>query len=252
MKQFTTTTAWASARAVLDVDSVGFVPTMGVLHDGHRSLVVRCVAENSYSVVSIFVNPSQFDESEDLENYPSTLEEDLRLLRTLGIDAVLLLQSRDLYADGYSYRVIENQLSKQLCGAHRSGHFDGVLTVVMKLLNLVGSNRAYFGEKDYQQLQLVRGMVRAFFMDTQIVACPVIREADGLAMSSRNMRLDSGQRKIAPMLYREICRRQAVSAVRERLKDQGFDVEYVEDLNGRRLAAASLGTIRLIDNVPIP
>ncbi len=252
MKQFTTITAWSEARSALEAMSIGFVPTMGALHAGHRSLIKRCVAENDYSVVSIFINPTQFDRANDLEDYPVTLAADLLMLQANGVDAVLLLEPDELYADGYSYSVSENELSRQLCGAHREGHFDGVLTVVMKLLNLVRPGSAYFGEKDYQQLQLVRGMVAAFFMDTQIVACPVIRDSDGLAMSSRNSRLDTSQRRIAPSLYQEIRRPQTTYAARQRLEKQGFDVDYVEDYKGRRLAAATLGKTRLIDNVPIP
>ena len=252
MKQFTSATGWINTRAALTDESIGFVPTMGALHGGHRSLINRCVAENDYSVVSIFINPTQFDLAEDLEKYSETLEADLQMLHASGVDAVLLFESEELYADGYSYRVSEHELSQQLCGAHREGHFDGVLTVVLKLLNLVKPSSTYFGEKDFQQLELVRGMVAAFFLDTRIVACPVVREKDGLAMSSRNSRLDTDQRKLAVALYQEIRRPQATKSALKRLGKQGFDVDYVEDYKGRRLVAAALGNIRLIDNVPIP
>ena len=251
MKLFKSTREWMNARAELNVNSIGFVPTMGALHAGHRSLIDRCLAENDYSVVSIFLNPTQFDQAGDLADYPTALKTDLQLLGKAGVEAVLVLETADMYRDGYTYRVIESGFSRQLCGAQRAGHFDGVLTVVMKLLNLVRPSAAYFGEKDFQQLELVRGMVDAFFMDINIVSCPVVREEDGLAMSSRNARLDPHQRELAASLYAEICRSQTCKQALKRLKKQGFDVDYVEDYHGRRFAAASLGNTRLIDNVPI-
>jgi len=182
---------WRAARAVLGMTRIGFVPTMGALHAGHASLLARSVAESEYTVLSIYVNPTQFNDAGDLARYPRTLEQDLALAESLGVDAVLLPRYEALYADGYRYRLDEMTFSRTLCGAHRPGHFAGVLTVVMKLLNLVRATRAYFGEKDYQQYLLIRDMCAAFFLDTEIVPCATLREPDGLAMSSRNMLLDT-------------------------------------------------------------
>ena len=167
------------------------------------------------------------------------------------MDAVFLPAREEIYADGLRYRVSESELSRRLCGAHRPGHFDGVLTVVMKLLNIVHPTRAYFGQKDYQQLLLVRGMTQAFFMDVEIVACPVVREPDGLAMSSRNRNLDAAQRQLAPSFHQVLRESMDTDSAHRRLQQLGFDVDYVEDFDGRRLAAVRLGSTRLIDNVLI-
>ncbi len=244
--------AWRADRAGLESTRLGFVPTMGGLHAGHRSLVERSVTENDLTVVSLFLNPTQFDQAADLDSYPADGARDLEVLADWGVDHVLAPARDDIYPDDYRYRVSEQSLSRELCGAHRSGHFDGVLTVVMRLLNLVRADRAYFGEKDWQQLELVRGMVEAFFVGTEIVACPIVREADGLALSSRNARLDATQRRLAPALYRALVSSPDADSAARRLAGQGFDVDYVEDRGRRRLAAARLGEVRLIDNVALP
>lgn len=243
--------AWRAFRNEQADWAPGLVPTMGGLHAGHRSLVRRCVAENGVTVVSLFLNPTQFDQASDLDAYPARLDDDLAALERWGVDHVLLPEREAMYPDGFRYRVSETDLARRLCGAHRPGHFDGVLTVVLKLLNLVRPARAYFGEKDWQQLQLVRGLVEAFFLDTEIVACPVVRAPDGLALSSRNARLDGRQARLAPMLHRSLVEGATPQATADRLESLGFDVDYVEDLDGRRLAAARLGEVRLIDNVPL-
>lgn len=247
-------TAVAAMREFRDAHAsgtTGLVPTMGALHAGHLSLVHRSLAENTATVVSIFVNPTQFDRAADLETYPRQFEQDLAVLGRHGIDAVFMPDYPSLYPDDYHYRVSETGLSQRLCGAHRPGHFDGVLTVVMKLLNIVRPDKAYFGEKDYQQLLLLRGMQEAFFLPVTIVACPLVREADGLAMSSRNHRLDAQQRQQAPALFRALKNADSADNARRELERSGFVVDYVEDFHGRRLAAASLGATRLIDNVPL-
>jgi pantoate--beta-alanine ligase len=156
-----------------------------------------------------------------------------------------------MYQDGYRYQITEKEFSKLLCGAHRPGHFDGVLTVVMKLLNLAQARRAYFGEKDFQQLELIRGMAQAFFMSVEIVGCPTLREKDGLAMSSRNLLLAPTDREKAPLLAKELRRKGTPEEIRARLNALGFRVDYVEELRGRRFAAAFLGSVRLIDNVSL-
>jgi pantoate--beta-alanine ligase len=231
--------------------TLGFVPTMGALHAGHLSLVRRSRAENDRTLVSIFVNPTQFDDPGDLAKYPRTLDQDLEALRAEGADFVLLPRDADLYRDGYRYRVSENQLSTLLEGAHRPGHFDGVLTVVLKLLLIASADRAYFGEKDWQQLSLVSGMAEAFFVPTAIVPCPTVREADGLAMSSRNTRLQPPDREKAPQFYRALSLAASPGEAERALRAAGFDVDYVEDRGGRRLGAVRIGGVRLIDNVPL-
>src|SRR5262249_29466052 len=161
------------------------VPTMGALHEGHLSLVKRSRVENDRTLVSIFVNPTQFDDPADFDAYPRTVKRDLALLEAAGVDFVLLPGAGDMYVDGFRYRVSEPEVSTILEGEHRPGHFGGMLTVVLKLLNIAAAERAYFGEKDWQQLSLVRGMADAFFLPTAIVACPTVRESTGLALSSR-------------------------------------------------------------------
>jgi len=230
--------------------SVGFVPTMGALHRGHLSLIEASKKHNEHTVVSIFVNPTQFNQADDLAQYPNTLTQDLEQIQSLGVDAVFLPDFTIMYPDNYAYQLHENDLSQQYCGSHRPGHFNGVLTVVMKLFNLVKPTRAYLGEKDYQQLNLIAGMVQAFFMDVEIVACPIVRESDGLAMSSRNLRLSPAQRKIAPLLYATLVEDSNLQDKQQKLSALGFEVDYIEVMNNRLLAAASLGEIRLIDNVP--
>ena len=231
--------------------TLGLVPTMGALHEGHLSLVRRSRAENGRTLVTIFVNPTQFDDPTDLARYPRTLEDDLAKLDAEGTDFVLVPRDADLYPSGNRYRVTESELSTVLEGAERPGHFEGVLTVVMKLLQIASAERAYFGEKDWQQLTLVRGMADAFFLPTVIVGCATVREADGLAISSRNQRLLPSDRPRAPQVYRALSSAPTAEAARRDLCAAGFAVDYVEECDGRRLGAVRLGGVRLIDNVPL-
>jgi pantoate--beta-alanine ligase len=231
--------------------TLGFVPTMGAIHEGHLSLVRRSRAENERTLVSIFLNPTQFDDPADLTRYPRTVEADVALLDAAGTDFVFLPNERELYPDDYRYRVTENKLSTVLEGASRPGHFEGVLTVVLKLLNLAAADRAYFGEKDWQQLALVQGMAEAFFLPTAIIGCPTVRDSDGLALSSRNRQLALAERKRAPDLYRSLRSAASADDAAYGLRQSGFHVEYVKDHDGRRLAAVRLGHVRLIDNVPV-
>mgnify|MGYP001815860720 CR=1 FL=1 len=231
--------------------SIGLVPTMGALHDGHLSLIERARSENDRVVVSIFVNPTQYDDPADLERYPRTLAADVERAEGVGADLIFHPSPEDIYHDAYRYRVTESEFSRRLEGAHRKGHFDGVLTVVLKLLNIVGADRAYFGEKDWQQLQLVRDMAAAFFLPTHIVACRIIREVDGLAMSSRNIHLTDDQRKLAPELHRTLASKWSADEMTRHLASTGFEVDYVERRDGRVLGAVRLGKVRLIDNVQI-
>jgi pantoate--beta-alanine ligase len=253
MELVTTLAAWNAHRAQWQQRArsqrVGFVPTMGALHDGHMSLIERSRHENTVTVVSIFVNPTQFDDKKDLEAYPRTLDADLEMLAARKVDFVFAPSAREMYPNGYHYRVRESEVSPLLCGAHRPGHFDGMLTVVLKLLQIIGPTVAYFGEKDYQQLQLVKGLVESFFLPVEICGCPIVREPDGLAMSSRNKRLSPKARALAPRLFEILTRASASDEARTRLEREGFEVDYVEERWGRRLAAVRLGDVRLIDNV---
>jgi pantoate--beta-alanine ligase len=246
--------AWRRLRGKLG-GTVGFVPTMGALHRGHAGLLERSVAENSVTVLSIYLNPTQFNNPDDLARYPCTLDQDLQMARELGVDVVLLPGYEDLYSDGYRFRVEEHEFSHELCGAHRPGHFAGVLTVVMKLLNLVRPTRAYFGEKDFQQLQLIRDMCESFFMDVQIVACATVREPDGLALSSRNALLDAPGRARSAQFQALLRSDLDDSAVARELRRVGFVVDYVETRGGRRFGAIVVNCgdrqVRLIDNVPL-
>jgi pantoate--beta-alanine ligase len=250
MRVFTQISDWQAARAAPDFTGgkVGFVPTMGALHAGHRALLERARAENDRVVLSIFVNPTQFNDPADLTRYPRTPEADLALAEGL-VDCVLAPPAGELYADDYRYRVTETELSLRWEGAHRPGHFDGVLTVVLKLLNLVQAHRAYFGEKDWQQLQLVRGMAQAFFLPVEIVACPTERAADGLALSSRNQRLSPAGRVQAAAFPKILRESPTAAAAVPLLQAAGFGVDYVADHEAVRLGAVRLEGIRLIDNV---
>lgn len=250
MKVWTELEAWRAARGdpAWAGGDVGFVPTMGALHAGHRALLARARAENAVVVLSIFVNPTQFNDPADLRQYPRTLDADLALARGLA-DHVLVPAAAELYPDGFSYRVTETVQSRELEGAHRPGHFEGMLTVVLKLLQLVQPRRAYFGEKDWQQLRLVRGMVDAFFLPVDIVPCPTVREADGLALSSRNRRLSPAARERAAAFPRHLREAADTAAAGRELTAAGFVVDYVEERDGGRVGAVRIEGVRLIDYV---
>lgn len=240
---------WQAIRKTLPAEiSLGFVPTMGNLHAGHASLFARSRQENDCTLASIFVNPTQFNRSNDFSAYPRTLSADLDLLEQLGVDYCLLPTEDTIYADGYRFQLKETKLCQLMEGKHRPGHFTGVLTVVMKLLNLARPTSAYFGEKDYQQYLLIREMTAAFFMKVEIKACPTIREASGLAFSSRNNRLTARQRLEAEKFARLFHQKKACDSVLVDLRKEGIEVEYLEDYEGRRFAAVMIGDIRLIDN----
>lgn len=183
---------------------LGFVPTMGYLHEGHLALVHRAKAENPLTVVSIFVNPTQFGPGEDYERYPRDEQRDLSLLRSAGVDAVYLPSPADMYPPGYQTYVTVEGLTRRLEGEARPGHFRGVATVVLKLFNAVSPTRAYFGRKDAQQLRVIRRMVRDLDLPIEIVPCDIVREPDGLAMSSRNVYLSPAQRAAAPIVRRAL------------------------------------------------
>lgn len=231
--------------------TVGFVPTMGALHEGHVALLRQARAQCDHVILSIFVNPTQFNNPNDLDNYPRTFEADQAIAEREGAHGIFFPTFNDLYPDHYLYEVQEKKWSQLFCGAHRPGHFNGVLTVVLKLFNLVQPDFAFFGEKDYQQLRLIQDMVTAFFLKVKIVPIPTLRETDGLAMSSRNVRLTPEERQKAPLFYHHLKNSSTAEAARLQLEELGFKVDYIEDWEDRRLGALHLGAVRLIDNVKI-
>ncbi len=256
-------------------DDLGFVPTMGALHEGHFSLIRRARQECSKVAVSIFVNPLQFNEQGDLARYPRTLESDLDALESLGVDAVLVPEASEVHPSPIHFLVaLRNWPSVMEHGA-RPGHFDGVATVVLKLLILVGRARAYFGKKDYEQLLVVTRLAEEFHLPVEIIGVETVREPDGLALSSRNRLLSDDAREKAPEIAatlkraaREILDRtqidRAVSDARARLEAYGFDVDYLiaaetpsleqsRDLTAstRLFVAATIAGVRLIDNLAI-
>lgn len=266
------------ARARSEQKKVALVPTMGNLHDGHIALIHCARQRADFVVASIFVNPLQFGANEDLANYPRTPDADREKLVNGGCDVLFAPAVEQIYPDGMLNQAIVNvpRVSEGLCGSARPGHFDGMATVVIKLLNIVQPDVAVFGEKDYQQLAVIRSMVRNLNMLTDIVGAPTIRAADGLALSSRNGYLSEQQRRIAPVLYaslkemaasiRELHRvdESLLQACRQRMIDAGVDVDYFEIRNAQDLAparegaahlvlllAARIGTTRLIDNLTV-
>lgn len=242
----------AESKLIRQNLSVGFVPTMGALHQGHASLLARSHKENDLTILSIFVNPTQFNDKNDFEKYPKTFAADFEVAQKHGVDVIFCPQYSELYPDDYKYKISESDFSLELCGASRKGHFDGVLSIVMKLFQIIKPTKSYFGEKDYQQLMLIKGMVQAFFMPLEIVAVPTLREDSGLAMSSRNTRLSSEGQAQAALIYKTITKIKDINEAKEILTQKGFDVDYLVDKNGRRFVAAFLEGVRLIDNVKIP
>lgn len=254
---------------------VGFVPTMGALHAGHARLIEQARGESAIVVVSIFVNPLQFDRQEDLTSYPRTLDADVELCASLGTDIVFAPSAAEMYPEQLMCSVEVGRLADHLCGARRPGHFRGVATVVMKLFQIVGADRAYFGEKDAQQLAIIRRLVSDLNVPVQIVGVPTVREADGLAMSSRNRHLDPAGRRSATALFRALkeAERQILAGVTEpgRVAGEaakqipegsGLRLEYLEIVDPRSLqpveriagpvlvaGALWVGTTRLIDNI---
>lgn len=193
-----------STRVKKQGKSIGFVPTMGYLHEGHLSLMKRATEENDFVVASIFVNPLQFGPDEDFESYPRDFEHDEKLAESVGVDVVFYPSVEEMYPYPLSVSLTVEQRTDVLCGKTRTGHFDGVVTVLMKLFHLVGPVCAYFGIKDAQQVAVVESFVRDFHFPLKIVRCPIVREADGLAKSSRNVYLTKEEREVAPILYKSL------------------------------------------------
>jgi pantoate--beta-alanine ligase len=229
--------------------SVGLVPTMGAFHDGHLALFRAAGAENDLVVASLFVNPAQFGAGEDLDKYPRDDERDARLAEEAGVDILFAPSAEELYPPGFQTWVEVEELARRLEGEYRPGHFRGVGTVCLKLFNIVRPDRAYFGQKDAQQVAVVKRMVRDLNLELEIRVVPTVRDADGLALSSRNAYLSPEERELALTLPRALSTKDAAEA---RARLNGFDVDYVEvaDFEPRVLAAAvRVGKTRLIDNV---
>ncbi len=256
--------------------SVGFVPTMGFLHAGHGSLVEKSLAENGLTVCDIFVNPLQFNEKHDFENYPQDLEKDTKYLESLGCDVLYLPEHNELYPENHvplTYNF--GHLEKVMEGSNRPGHFQGVAEIVRILFEIVLPDKAYFGEKDFQQLKIIETLVQQFSLPVTIVPCPLIRENDGLAMSSRNSRLSPAEREEAPFIYEQLryCKDNFTFHTPYELKKlielqfsfrPLFKLEYIEFANSetllpvsswadnasvRAFVVARIGNIRLIDNI---
>ena len=208
--------------------TVGLVPTMGYLHEGHASLIDASCRDNDRTVVSDFVNPMQFGPSEDLESYPRDIEHDAELVETHGGDIIFYPELGEMYHEGFSSFVDMTVLTEELCGLSRPVHFRGVCTVVMKLFNIVKPDRAYFGKKDAQQLAVIRHMADDLNMDIEIIGCPVVREADGLAKSSRNTYLNEAERKAAPVLSRAVFH--GMDMVRNGVKDCGLITDEMKKI----------------------
>jgi len=258
--------------------SIGFVPTMGYLHEGHLSLMKCARKENDVVVISIFVNPTQFVPGEDYERYPRDEEGDIKKAKEVGVDIVFIPDVKDMYPDGYSTYVEEKVLSAGLCGARRPGHFKGVTTIVAKLFNIVKPHRAYFGKKDYQQLRVIERMARDLNFDIEIIGCPIVREPDGLAMSSRNVYLSQEERKSALCLYKSLLLAQNMikkggkkpAIIKKAMEEfilkhphvkkidyieivDRYTLQPVDKLTGNELIALAVfvGPARLIDNMEV-
>ena len=251
MKVITKIQKIKETRKNLQNKKIGFVPTMGGLHAGHLSLINRAKSENEVTVVSVFLNPTQFNDKKDLETYPANLKDDIALLENADVDFLFAPDYTEMYPDDYKYKITENSFSKLLCGASRPGHFDGVLTVVMKLFNLVRPTNAYFGEKDFQQYKLLKGMAEAFFLDTNIIPCPIVREPNGLALSSRNKKLSPAGLVLAPKFHQILASKKTAGQKKSELTQAGFTVDYVTEIDGHIYGAVFLENVRLIDNLEL-
>lgn len=254
--------------------SIGFVPTMGYLHEGHKSLILKSVSENDKTVVSVFVNPTQFGPNEDLAKYPRDLLRDTKLVESAGADLIFNPEPSEMYPEHFTTTVNTSEVTEHLCGAKRPVHFGGVCQVLTKLFNIVTPNKAYFGQKDAQQLAVVKRFVRDLNFDIEIIGCPIIREDDGLAKSSRNTYLSPEERKAAPILYKSLLEgkklieagERKASVIIKKITDvlneeplakidyvsivDNQNIQPIETLKGEILVAIAvyIGTTREIDN----
>jgi pantoate--beta-alanine ligase len=240
--------------APLRVGTIGLVPTMGALHDGHLALLRAARDENDTVVMSLFVNPAQFGESGDLAAYPRDEERDLELARDSGVDVVFAPAPDEMYPPGFQTWVEVTELGSILEGRFRPGHFRGVATIVLKLFNIVRPDRAYFGQKDAQQVEVIRRMIRDLALEIDLRVVPTVRDPDGLALSSRNVLLSPEERAAALALPRALARRDRDEALAELRASNGLGIDYVEvaDFDPPALVGAvRVGSTRLIDNVPL-
>lgn len=258
--------------------AIGFVPTMGYLHEGHMSLVRASVADNDFTVMSIFVNPTQFGENEDFDKYPRDFQRDSAKAESCGVDVLFTPSVGEMYPDGYNtYVEVAGDITGKLCGKSRPGHFRGVATVVTKLLNLVEPDKAYFGQKDAQQAAIITKLARELDMNLEIVTCPIVREKDGLAMSSRNIYLNSEERKAALVLSESLFEAETRIKAGERSAERiltdindkiageelacidyialvdALTLEDLKQVKGKALIALAVkfGNTRLIDNITV-
>jgi pantoate--beta-alanine ligase len=257
--------------------SIGFVPTMGYLHEGHKSLLECSKKDNDITILSVFVNPIQFGENEDFDKYPRDINRDLEIANSVGVDYLFNPDYKEMYPEGYSTYVVMESLVDKLCGAYRPGHFKGVLTIVNKLFNIVKPDRAYFGKKDYQQYKVIQKMVKDLNMDVEVIGCPLIREKDGLAMSSRNKYLSPEERKSALSLSKALFEAKKrfeegetnPDKLKELIKNiinsyPNTKIQYVEIVDSETLEskekvekgdvialAVFVGSTRLIDNIEL-
>lgn len=253
---------------------VGYVPTMGYLHEGHKSLILKSVSENDKTIVSIFVNPIQFGPTEDLESYPRDIERDKKLVSDAGADLIFYPEVSEMYPSHFTTLVNTKEVSENLCGAKRPVHFGGVCTVLSKFFNIITPDRAYFGQKDAQQLAVVKRFVRDLNFDIEIIGCPIIREDDGLAKSSRNTYLNSEERKAALILSKSLAKgkdlilagerdaNKVIKCITDSLNTEKLakvdyvsvvdneNIQYIDTIKGEVLVAIAvyIGKTRLIDN----
>ncbi len=247
---------WREIReSIPNSESIGFVPTMGCLHQGHASLINKSTADNSLTVLSLFVNPTQFNNKNDFQNYPITFDSDCEIANSYGVDYLFAPDKEAMYPDGNKISFsIDHEFAKILEGEYRKNHFNGVLTIVMKLLNLVQPQQLYLGEKDFQQYVLLDHMIKNYFVPTRVVMCPTIRDsASGLALSSRNQRLSEKEldlaKKFAQLLHQ--CSASSLEQTKQAMIALGIQPEYLEVHNNRLFAAAYINDVRLIDNIPL-
>ncbi len=257
------------------IKKIFVIPTMGALHDGHLSLIQRAKKKNIITVVTIFINPKQFNDKKDLNKYPANLKSDIKKLKNIGVDFLFAPQNHEIYPDNFQTKVVVEELQNHLCGISRKGHFDGVTSIVLKIFNIIQPDYSIFGEKDLQQLIIIKRMVKDLNIPIKILSHKIIREKDGLALSSRNIRLTKKNRQIAPIIFKglkkakEDFKKNNLSSInliknlkKYYLANNIKDIEYIKIINPENitypikpksgdyiLIAVKLGSIRLIDNL---
>lgn len=243
---------WKKIRDNLSSDlKIGFIPTMGCLHQGHASLIKNSDSQNDITVLSIFVNPTQFNDPSDYQHYPKTFNGDIELVRQLNVDYVITPDIESMYPDGNQIHLVtDHPLSNVMEGHYRPKHFNGVLTIVMKLLMLIRSNKIYFGEKDYQQYFLVSELVKKYFVQAEVILCPTVREPFGLPFSSRNTKLSTNERQLIETFYEffYINYPHSLTEIKEKISELNIQYDYFEIHNDRLFFALKIGSIRIIDN----